>query len=300
MTLVVAHCTPLGVRLSADMRVTDRDAVRHGFLCAQLKLVLVSPMLCIAYAGAAGLAITAIRRVHESRFDFGDAVSYLLDVHVRAGRRTDFIVAGLQPTSLVAIKDGAAKESHSGWLGDSLALNEYKHNYDRQSTLLPASAYPSAEYAADIDIASRMSAGMRAVISGAHTDQDGNLTIPSGGVHETVGEAAVFAHPRIAHGGLFGYGFYRSAESSGFAPPLKPDLGVVPPDFGSAERGAFSYFVLTPTDPGIGAVGIYFVEGSLGVLYAPLLLDEPASVAKVSLKDFVNAVEDDYGIRLDG
>jgi hypothetical protein len=299
MTLAVAECTPLGVRLAADMRLTDPNAAHHGYLSARLKLVLVSPTQCVAYAGRDGLAITAIRHVFREQLDPTRTASYLLDVHVSEAQAADFLIASLDPIGLVAVKGGRAEPCSANWLGDQAAFNEYQRNYHAQHTLLPPDAYESADEAADIEIASRMSSGMQAAVHGAAVDASGNLVLPSGGEFETVGEAVVYAHRRVRHG-LFGYGLYNRAQSSGFARPLEPDLGVVPPDFGSAERGAFSFFMLVPVDPGVAAIGLYFAEGAMAILYAPLILDKPRRITQVSREDLVRLVEAEHGIKLEG
>jgi hypothetical protein len=77
-------------------------------------------------------------------------------------------------------------------------------------------------------------------------------------------------------------------------------LGVVPPDFGSVERGSFASDVLRPRTPGVAALGIYFREGRLGLLYAPLLFDEPEPYRRVSLEQFVELVRLRHGVVLGG
>jgi hypothetical protein len=74
----------------------------------------------------------------------------------------------------------------------------------------------------------------------------------------------------------------------------------VPPDFGSAARGSFAYHVLRPRQSGVGALGIYFREGRLGLLYAPLILDAPDPYRDVSLEGFVELVRIKRGIDLAG
>src|SRR5438876_4323532 len=106
-----------------------------------------------------------------------------------------------------------------------------------------------------------------AVVFGAHdlsASGDPNAGRPRGGSHANVGEAVVVVVPR-AEDGLFKYAEENRAEASWRDEPLPPGLGVVPPDWGSAERGAFSYSKLTPRQPGVAAIGLYFYEGRLGV-----------------------------------
>jgi hypothetical protein len=99
--------------------------------------------------------------------------------------------------------------------------------------------------------------------------------------------------------GLLKYSEQVRAMVSPFTAPLPPGLGVVPPDF-SAEGGGFSYAILTPDQPGVGAIGIYFDQARLGVLYAPLLFDEPERYANVSRDAFVELVRLRRGISLSG
>lgn len=49
---------------------------------------------------------------------------------------------------------------------------------------------------------------------------------------------------------------------------------------------------------GVGATGLYFLEGRLGVLYAPLLLDDPEVYPDKSRSEFVKAVNRKRGIAL--
>ena len=75
---------------------------------------------------------------------------------------------------------------------------------------------------------------------------------------------------------------------------------VYDPGFGSAERGSFSYYVLTPTQPGVGVVGIYFPEGRLGLLYAPLLSDQVEQYSKVTQDQFMELVRLRRSVQLEG
>jgi len=58
--------------------------------------------------------------------------------------------------------------------------------------------------------------------------------------------------------------------------------------------------MLAPTQPGVGAIGLYFTEGRLGVLYAPLLCDEPEQYPRVPLDGFRELVRLRHNISLQG
>jgi hypothetical protein len=134
MTLVVARMTPLGVRVAADMRVTDRNATRpSGFAQAALKPILLSPTRCIAYAGNVGVALGAIRKTASENMSDDAAQSHLLETHQRHRehdeQRTDFLMASLRPSRLIEVKSGCAQECAPTWLGDGAAFDEYQREY---------------------------------------------------------------------------------------------------------------------------------------------------------------------------
>ena len=299
MTLVVARKTQLGVRLAADMRLTDRSATQHGFLNARLKLVLVSPGQCIAYAGADSLALDTVRRVANAGLAPTDAACDLLEAHLKSAGEVEFLLASLDPCQLIAIKDGRRELCEASWLGDVDAFGEYQEHYHAAQYLPPAETFDSRAEADDMEVAARMGSGMAAAIHGPALDASGQPVIPAGGQHATVGEAIVYAHRRVPHR-KFGYAYCTHARASPFAERSESQTGVIPPDFGSAEKGAFSYFFLAPIEPGIAAVGIYFAEGRLGALYAPLVDDGPQTYRRLSLAAFVRRVAAEHRITLEG
>jgi hypothetical protein len=67
-----------------------------------------------------------------------------------------------------------------------------------------------------------------------------------------------------------------------------------------ADQGGYNYTVLTPSRPGIGAVGTYVLQGRFGWLFHPLELDEAVCYADCSCDEFIQHVRDEYSIDLDG
>jgi hypothetical protein len=57
---------------------------------------------------------------------------------------------------------------------------------------------------------------------------------------------------------------------------------------------------MTPAQPGVGVVGVYFHEGRLGVLYAPLVRDEPERYPNVTQDQFEERVRMRNGVTLQG
>src|SRR4051794_7956861 len=163
MTLVVARTTPLGVRISADMRITYEDAMKRGFLHAELKAIVLSPTLCVAFAGCnVATALDGIRAVASAKPTFEQAKSHLLAAHQDSGRQNDFLVATLRPAPVLAVvKAGVAEDSEAGWLGDSTAFDEYqRHYHEGPGLLLKREHVDSSQRLVDLTTAARMSEGM--------------------------------------------------------------------------------------------------------------------------------------------
>ena len=171
MSLIVAKITPTGIWLTSEMRITDRSAARApGFLGAALKLILVSPTLCIGYAGNVGAALAAIRHVASEQMAPAAAAEHLLSVHLD-NPTVEFVVASLRPSVLVEIKNGRAARRDSAWLGDPEAFNHYQALYHGEH-FLPPGAGLDPEYKADLDIAVKMNDAMQDLVL-ANSEPDG-------------------------------------------------------------------------------------------------------------------------------
>ena len=127
----------------------------------------------------------------------------------------------------------------------------------------------------------------RTVVHGASLVIDGEtqtVNRPEGGSHKSVGEAIVNVVPR-AEDDLFKYSNFGRFTASLYDP---------------AVLGAFSYSALASAEPGVGVIGLYFDQARLGVLYAPLLLDDPERYSFVSREAFIERVHQVHGVSLQG
>jgi hypothetical protein len=289
VTLIVANITPRGIWLTSDMRITDRSAANaRGFFGAALKLVLVSPTLCIGYAGTLRAALAGIRAVAYDAMTPAAATEHLLGIHL-ADSAVDFLVASLQPPTLLEIKNGRALQRQSAWLGDQNAFSRYQEFYHGEHFLPPAVGL-DPDYTADLDVAVMMNDAMQDLVLA-----DGELDGP-GASDALVGEASVTVGPR-GEDGLFNYHLYVSNRGP-FAASRPAGESLM-----STELGSFTISMLAPAEPGVGAVGIYFAEGRLGILYAPLLTlapDQPDRFQDCTVHEFVDKVMARYGIALRG
>jgi hypothetical protein len=120
MTLVVARVTPLGVRLCGDMRVMDPDTDSpRGYVGAALKMILLRPTLCIAYAGDVGPSLDVIKEVHSSDLSVDDAQARLLQEHLRTNQRAEFLLASLRPSKAHRGERWACRDGHCRLRGRS-------------------------------------------------------------------------------------------------------------------------------------------------------------------------------------
>jgi uncharacterized protein YoaH (UPF0181 family) len=136
VTLVVARVTPLGVRLAADMRITYSSR-NSSFLNAALKLVLLSPTLCVGYAGDVDTALEAIRIARREQMRNDEAIQHLLAAHLASGQAAQFLVASLRPTRLTTIKDGVQVDATAGWIGEVGPFAEYQRHYLADESFRP-------------------------------------------------------------------------------------------------------------------------------------------------------------------
>ena len=289
MTLIVARMTPKGIWLTSDMRVTDPSAANApGFLNAALKLILVSPTLCIGYAGRVAAALAAIQRVDAEEMAPDAAVDYLLGIHLN-DPTVDFVVASVHPSVLVGIKNGQAADGQVAWLGDPDAFDRYQELYHGEHFLPPSEGLDPG-HKSDLDIAVRMNDAMQDLVL-ASSEPDG-----PGASNAMVGEASVTVGPRIEDG-LLKYHLY-----SNYSAPLASEIPSSEP-LTSTERGSFTISFLAPEQPGIGAIGLNFPEGQLGILYAPLMTEraeQPDRFHPVSIDQFADQVKARYGVSLRG
>jgi hypothetical protein len=280
MSLVVARKTPGTVRVISDIRVTRfGDDVRNGYASGALKAIIISPNLCIAYAGVIRVALSAIRYAASRSEDFEFVANTL-----SATNEVEFILA--TRGEICCIKNGQLSRGlENAWIGDKDAFAVFQRNYHAPCEPSRIEEFLESGEAADLRVATRMTTGMRAAIqdSTVHSVGVDDITVvvrPGGFAYKEKSELRASPLPAILPAGFAG--------------------GVIPADFGSAKRGAFSYSVMTPRDAGIGAVAFYFYEGKFGLLYVPLLDDCPAHIPSGSPGGFRAEVETRYGIYLQG
>jgi hypothetical protein len=280
MTLIIARTTASNIRIAADMRVLSAHETRRGFPIVVLKAITPHPNTCFCFAGSVPAGITAIRSVATRReADLEAAVAQLLDAHVRSERAVDFLVAQKDPQELIRIASGSAESVSASFIGDVSAYDAYQRYFHE----LPVRDLPRDTHRAeDFATASKMQQAMSTLIRNADA--------------ASVGEAYVSVD--CAEAG-FRYA-PRAMLQGGFGKQLIPSGIATAVQFGSAATGGFGYSLLVPDAPGVPVLGIHFFQGRLGLLYAPLLSDEPMVFPSISHDEFRSAVARELAIDING
>lgn len=264
MTLVVGSSDENGPRLWADSRLSG-PSVTPSYLAGALKPIIVNNATCVAYAGSHVDALSAVRATAPLFIDEpSEALSVL--AHETA---CDFLVARLDPPELVRVRRGEVQRCADAWIGDAEAFGEFQEVRHTLPSLDP-----------HLGEVIKIGQAMDHVVSG--------------GRHAKVGELVLSVVPSGD-----GFMYADHAKASGGFGPVHPD-GAAVMTFGDVERGDFTYTVLTPDSPGVGVLGAYFLEGRIGVLFHPLLQDEPVLYREVSQVDFAQRTHADYGIDIGG
>lgn len=281
MTLVVARKIGSEIRMFADARLSYPDHYVSTPLRGGLKLVAINDV-CIGYAGEYVHAVDALRKIKNLGYrDFGQITDVLFEAHKECGGKVDFVLATYIPlVSLIKISNGEVIfDIDSAWIGDPDAFSEYQRIYHTLPES-PKSEDHSPEESEFYETISRMSSALGDIVRENKLDSVGEFTISvrstSSGFKYLGGAMAFIVEQKIP---------------SGEPTALK---------FGTAQQGGYAYTVMTPTSPNVGAIGVYFVQGNLGVLYHPLAMDEAIVYPKESFDSFKSSVLKDYGFSIDG
>lgn len=283
MSLAVARTSGDAVVIAADLRVTDKLDIRRGYPFGVLKAVTISPSLCVAFAGLVDPALEVVRAVAIPDPSFTQTLRRLADLTppTTDPETPEYLLVGSDPPRIARIRPGSVEDGLLvAHIGDKAAFERYQAL--------------SREVPPPTSIAGRQGpVPDNLVLTSVVTQAFGQL-IREGAI-PTVGEASVHIvaeKDRRLH-------YYTSAIA--YPPPqLIPPNRPTPIQFGSAAQGGFAYTILTPRQPGPGAIGLYFPQGALGLLYYPVKDRHPLVYARVTHDGFREGVLRDHGFDIQG
>lgn len=158
------------------------------------------------------------------------------------GHAVDFLIARLNPPGLSRIQDGVVERGlTAAWIGDRRAFSHYQDAF-HSTPPTTTGADPTGE----ISDAGRMLQAMQAVVDD-----------PSVG---SVGEAVVSVLPSER-----GFSYGEAAMMISERAQSIPSDTLTRLAFGGAAEGGSAYSILTPREPGIGAIAIHFHQGRFGL-----------------------------------
>lgn len=294
MTLVVAQIVENDLFVVGDSRLVDMDGTVRSPINGTLKIQLLSPELCIAFAGEISLPVMKELQVLTqqcSGYSQQRVAKEFLALHKRTNNVLDFIIASLSPyPGIYKISEGnCTSDIQAAWIGDIKAFSEYQKQY-HQPDHIDGHGYNSDRYKLWIfkvpdhegvndEIFSKMCNAMRGVI------YDSGIT--------TVGDYLVAVTTTQAG---FNYINYLDID----APLRQLSEGWNTVQFGTAAEGGHAIVALSPANPGIGAFGIHYLQGNFGAFFAPEISFAPLVFSGVNRNQFIEKIKVSYGIELYG
>lgn len=274
MTLIVGARTETRIELISDTRITHPDTTQIEEIPGRLKLVALSPAICVGYAGRAAPAIDRIRATpHRDASSFDAVVA-----HLRTEPECDFLVAEAgRPFRQASITDGVVREGELVWIGEADAWAAFE---------VVRPTVPAPIYGDPYD----------------REPGDHFMTAVRTAYQRVFGDAACTTvagfEMRI---GSRGSGFRYLPQAGFSAVNLSGQLNEsTAQQHSTAAAGAFSYTILTPTEPGVALVAVYISQPQLGYVYLPLRHDQPIEVRQTDHETLVSHVRTEYGVVVDG
>lgn len=283
MTLVVARQFDEEIRILCDAKVTSLHEIRRGPLTGVLKAVILHRNLCVCFAGNVAVAQKAIFLLGVKpacKFDVKEIIDRLFSEHCTSNCGADFIIASLSPKpSLYRISAGEIERNiKSAWIGDIEAFSDYQRRY--HSSTLPKLDKYEEDKRERLELISRMGEAMGNLIQEEMHDSTGDFMVTVSSTNEGfIYKCNVMAFP------------IRQTIPSGVLTNI---------NLGTAAEGGYAYSVLTPNKPGIGAIGIHFIQGRLGALFYPATSQKAVVYRDVSYEEFQSKVLKEYGFKISG
>jgi hypothetical protein len=273
MTLVVGLKTQKRVQLLSDTRITHPDVTQIEELPGRLKLVTISPSVCVGYAGPTNRAMDSIRALARTGASFLEAVEALRTVS--ANGDVDFLAAQSLPSlDLWKIQRGrAASVNGTVWIGDGEAATEYEQR------AITARQLPHTDDP-ELGIISSLGSAFNALVRERAIESVGGLPI------------------RVSSR-LDGFHYPEQALAYYPAQTIPPGVSTTL-TFGGPAEGGFAYSLLVPDQPGVPIIGVHFVQGRLGYVYVPLEQDKPVEVPEVTHSQLREYVRAHYRSNVDG
>lgn len=267
MTLVYAEKTGLQIGVWSDTPVTNREAVKQSTVPGILKSIVLSPEVCVSFAGSVTGCLDTIRRVVGAQnkvLNLDELLAGLIEYNRQHPDNSAFLVA--HQAEIFRITEGKCLTGGAQyWIGDSVAASEFLNTREK---LLCAGPNPLCYGIA-----------FRKLLDNSEFDTVGGL------LFVVQGGAGCYTYEQVRH------------VTGSTSIPSDTTVRV---ESGGPAIGGYSYSLAVPKEPGTPCAGVYFPPGRVGHLYRPLEADEPIEVADVSWDVFLQRAEDQCGVVFHG
>lgn len=298
MTLVVAGKADQHIFFVGDTKFSDMQFSLHervGFETTQyvggLKVIILSPGICVAFAGNVGFAQSAIEGIYDRSADLLDKtklLNYFLAVHrksLQTSESTDFLVAtmcevngapGQFDPEIFKIADSKVTVVPSiDHIGDPAAFNSYQQAFH---TFAAPTRDPffGAMPLGDSVLHNFHPMLLKAMEGMRHVINDSSISTVGG-----IGTVVITDNSQFK--------YLESATAVGKPKPTQPGVAGSPLHWGSAADGADNRHHLSVT--GLGIFPIYSYTGQFGIIYNPERSFKPKIIHDITFDEFRREVE---------
>lgn len=297
MTLVVANMVDDHALFVADTKISwpshgpnlpkkNMSAREIGRLqdgC--LKNVVVSPDLCICWAGDLHFADRAFEAIWSGAVGLSQeaVLPHLLKCHLESKGQTDFILASRKGAdAIVRIADGIARDVRDvAWIGSPSAFAKFSELVGSERSAIHANADRVEVFMFQLDdlkgktcdpLLEKMTRAMRLISSDASLADVGDFVIPAAGT-----------------GTGFRYFFYMSFDAN-FAPPSTPNkwekVGL-----GDVDTGAYNFQLIEYFDGVIRLPILHFLQARYALSFSDRSRGVPRIVVHGPESDLVAHID---------
>ncbi|WP_291138267.1 hypothetical protein [Flavobacterium sp. UBA7663] len=264
---------------NGDKSITGENKLRMSPDQGVLKIHILNPKICIAYAGNVELSANIIQSLIKTKPAlFIDTIKHIQNTLILENDPSEFIVclvSDINKPSLFKIDKNNYELGSTFWIGEKEAFNEFQSFF-----LKPENKHKS--------ILNNSSTSFSQMINNTNIDTIGDFIISAS--YDTFLNAFQYEIRSEVFGGN-----KTTTIKQGKTQKLSE---------GTVQDGSFIVSNLISNNPNKQAICLYFAKGKTGYLYIPISEEsktvKPIKYTNVNREELNNIVLNDYGIKLIG
>lgn len=293
MTLVMARQWGDRIIMLSDTMICDPNEPRSDIIPGQLKAIVLSRNLSVAYAGRKNRALDAIREVRKvlcQGADLHDVLEYLCQATNRSSGPVEFLVAShYEEPVLFKIWNGQISSgAGSYWIGDPSGVSAVQSTMNSQPI-----REVSERFLERVRISATEAGNPQSIpeISEWLPEEELRLT-----------QAFIDVVRESSFSGVGGFSFYLLGSAlghcyqnhAGFFAWDSVRIGQIPiPEYRHFEKTGTTHYQFSLTSPpqrGAGVTGAFLPQIALGFIYSPLQSDQVFHRPGVTLEELSSEV----------